>query len=34
VTKLRVEVEVAPPSVIEHALDWWYPDGGAGAAAG
>ncbi|MDQ8154724.1 MAG: hypothetical protein P3B98_08675 [Gemmatimonadota bacterium] len=34
VTKMRVEVEVAPPTVIEHALDWWYPDGGAGAAAG
>ena len=33
-TRLHVELEVAPPSVIEHALAWWYPDGGAGAAAG
>jgi len=34
VTKMRVEIEVAPPSVIEHALDWWYPDGDTGVAVG
>jgi len=34
VTRLRVEIEVAPPTVISSALDWWYPEGGAGAAAG
>ncbi len=34
VTKMRVEIEVAPPSVIEHALDWWYPEVGAGVASG
>lgn len=34
VTKMRVEVEIAPPTVIEHALDWWYPEGGTGAAFG
>lgn len=26
-TKLRVEVQVAPPTVIDSALDWWYPEG-------
>jgi len=29
VTKRRVEVEVAAPSSIAGALDWWYPDCGA-----
>ena len=30
VTKLRIDVQVAPPTVIAHALEWWYPEGNGG----
>ncbi len=31
VTRLRVEILVAPPTALAHALEWWYPDAGSGS---
>lgn len=31
VTRLRVEILVAPPTALAHALEWWYPDAESGS---